>query len=127
MSPDAAHHHVNAGGTGKERAALDGDRSRRVGGVVVLGDDVIGPPEALIQPIGQHGAGAVDGLFRGLADEHQRAVPLALARRHLASRAQQHGHMNVVAAGVHHAHILALLVGGAHGRGVVEPGLLFNR
>ncbi len=42
-------------------------------------------------------------------------------------RAQQHGHVQVVAAGVHHACLAPIRVYCLYGTGVVQSGLLFHR
>jgi hypothetical protein len=84
---------------------------------------ISGPPLMAIEPAGS----SFDHLFGRLTDQHQRSVPLALSRSHFASRAQQNGHVQVVAAGVHHAHLLSLRVGGLHRAGVIQAGLFLHR
>ncbi len=54
----------------------------------------------------QHRLGAVDGLFAWLADQHQRPMPLALERGHVARYANHGGDVHIVSARVHHADIL---------------------
>ena len=126
MGADAAHDDIDAGGTGLLRAAFDGDGSCRVSGGVVLGKDEVGAAEAQVEVIGEHGARAVNGLLRGLADEHDGAVPLRFAVGEFAGCSEEDGHVDVVTAGVHDADILALSVDGADSRGVVEAGLFFD-
>ena len=77
--------------------------------------------------VGQKSGCPLHHFLGGLADEDQRSAPLAFALRQLTRRAQQHRHVQVVAAGVHDAHLLALNIGGLDGAGVVQAGLLLDR
>ena len=54
-------------------------------------------------------------------------MPLALSLRHFTGHAEQHRHMNIVTASVHHADVLALGICGAHSRCVIEAGLFLYR
>ncbi len=83
-----------------------------------------GLPKRSIEVVGEHGLGAVDGLLRRLADEHECAVPLVLRRGHGARSADEHGGVDVMTAGVHDADLLAGLVVHEHVRGVGDAGLL---
>ena len=82
--------------------------------------------EALEQPVLQHAERAADRLLGGLADEDHRAMPLVFDLPQHARRAHQPGHVDVVAAGVHHRHVLALRVFGGHRAGVRQTRLLFD-
>ena len=75
-----------------------------------------GVPKRCVEVVGEHGFGAVDGFFRGLADEHERAVPLRFCGGHGAGGADEDGGVDVVSAGVHDAGCLA-------GRGLVMTWL----
>ena len=65
--------------------------------------------EQLKQAIAHHLAGATAALFCRLKNEIHRAVKLLVLRQVL-GRSQEHGHMAVVAAGVHLAGVLAAVV-----------------
>jgi hypothetical protein len=93
----------------------------------MLGEDVVRPSEAFVEVVVQHGARAIDGLFGGLTDQHQRAMPTALLRRHALGKSEQHGHVDVVPAGVHDAHVCALGIGGSGVTRVLEAGLFLDR
>ena len=83
----------------------------RVG--IVQTNDHVGTAEALVEVIGQHGLGAVDGFLRRLADDHHRAVPAGARGGECARAAEQHRRVHVMSAGVHHADVLAARVLGA--------------
>ena len=123
---DAADGDTDSGRAGEKRSTFEGDGSGGDVVRVVFGEDEIGTAEALVEVVGEHGAGAVDGFFRGLADEDHGTVPLRFAFGELASGAEEDGHVDVVPAGVHDSDVLALSIGGVNGRGVVEAGLLFD-
>src|SRR5260370_30368293 len=76
---------------------------------VVQADDHVGFAEALVEVVGEHGLGAVYGLFGGLADDHERAVPLRFGLGEGAGGSDEDGGMDVVAAGLHDAYFLAAL------------------
>ena len=86
-------------------------------------DDHVGSAEALVEVVGEHGAGAVDGLFGRLADEHDRAVPLALCLGESAGGADEDGGVYVVSAGMHDASVLTGLRFGHDVAGVGDTGL----
>ena len=75
--------------------------------VVVQADDVVGLGEAGEQTVFKHGKCAEADFFGGLEDHHQRAFPFGLAGDEFARRANPRGHVDVMAAGVHHACIFA--------------------
>ncbi|KAG0928829.1 hypothetical protein G6F31_017575 [Rhizopus arrhizus] len=63
--------------------------------------------EFVEQPVPHHGACAgITAFFGGLEDQVDGAVEIAVARQVL-GRAQQHGGVAIMAAGVHHARVLA--------------------
>jgi hypothetical protein len=68
-------------------------------------------PKRSIRRVGDHGAGAVAALLVRLEDEHGRAVEVA-GLGEIFGRAEQHGHVPVMAAGVHPAR---------HGGGMGAP------
>ena len=80
-------------------------------GAVVEREGEVGLGEAREQPVGEHRRRAAASLLGRLADDHQRAAP-AVSGRCASSRAApiQHGHVHVVAAGVHDRHRLARVV-----------------
>jgi len=123
---DPSHGDVDAGGAGLDWSALDGDGAGRVDGCIMFGEDEVGAAEALIEVVGEHGAGAVDGFFRWLADEHYGSVPLGFALGQFAGGTEENGDVDVMTARVHDADILALGVGRANCGGVVEGSLLFD-
>jgi hypothetical protein len=73
----------------------------------VEADDFVGRAEAFVEVVGEHGLGAVDGFFGGLADEHEGAVPLGFCGGDGAGGADEDGGVDVVSAGVHDAGVLA--------------------
>ena len=62
----------------------------------------------------------------GLEDEHDRTGQFITHCRQHPGCAQQHGHVGVVAAGVHYAHVLAVVLGG-YFRGKGQAGFLGDR
>ena len=83
VAADAAHDDVERGGAGLEGAGDDADLSGGDVGDVVLGDDEVGAAEAIVDVVGEHGAGSVAELFGRLADDHEGAVPLRFLRDEL--------------------------------------------
>ena len=115
---------LEAVGAGGEDAGPVGDRPAGAW-AHVLGEADGGPREAGEQAVVQHRPRAADRLLRRLADEHQRAVPLALQGEQGLRRAHPGGHVDVVAAAVIHRRRLALP--GLHRvAGVGQAGLLFH-
>ena len=72
----------------------------------------VGLGKAGVETVLEHVAGAVDGLFGGLADQHDRARPAVAMVGQPSGRADEAGHVDVVAAGVHHADVAPGLVAG---------------
>ena len=95
--------------------------------VAVQAEAVIGPGEALEQAVREHRPGTAAHLLRGLGDEDERALPAVLEGGERAGRADPAGHVHVVAAGVHDADFVALLVARPHLAGVGQAGLLDDR
>ena len=89
-----------------EPIALRGSSGRMLIGIV-QGDGEVRFTETFVQMIGQHRIGAVDGLFRGLSDQHHGAVPPGLAGGQRARRANHRSDVYVVPAGMHHSNFLA--------------------
>ncbi len=77
VAADAAHDDVDRGRAGQRGTGNDGHLACSEVRIV-QGDGQIRSAEALVEMVGQHGLGSIDGLLAGLADEHQGAVPLAL-------------------------------------------------
>jgi hypothetical protein len=88
-------------GGGHHGAGAHRDLPGRQAGPVVHGIDRIAG-ESLEQSVVDHGLRATEALFTGLEDQVGHAVELPRGRE-VACRAQQHGGVPVVAAGVHHA------------------------
>jgi hypothetical protein len=63
--------------------------------------------ESCEQTIVQHRGGAAAAFFRGLTDQHQRAVPPIAVRRHPGGGARPRRHVQVVSARVHHGNGLS--------------------
>src|SRR6185437_13859059 len=76
VAADPVDDDIDRGGAGHGVAREEADLAcgELVG--VVQADDEVGTTEALVEMVGEHGFGAVDGLLGWLADEHERAVPL---------------------------------------------------
>ena len=79
------------------------------------------------QSVVEHAAGALAALFGRLTDEHDRARPADLVAGQILGHADQVGHVDVVAAGVHHADRRAVLVLHLDLRGVGQAGVLDDR
>src|SRR6202789_77923 len=107
VAADAVNDDVDGGGAGHGGTGAEGDFAGRQGVGVVQADDFIGTAEALVEMVGEQGAGTVDGLLGGLADEYQRSVPLGFCCSHGAGCADEDGCVHVVTAGVHDAGALA--------------------
>ena len=67
----------------------------------VLAEDHVGLGEAVEQPVVDHRLRAFRRLLRRLEDRHQRPVPRVARLREQRRRADEPGHVHVVAAGVH--------------------------
>ena len=104
---DAVDDDVDGGGAGQGRTAGKGDGACGVDVGVVEADDHIGLAEALIEVVGEHGFGSVDGLLGGLANDHEGAVPLGFGLGEGAGGADEDGSVDVVPVGVHYADLLA--------------------
>src|SRR6185312_1450882 len=115
------------GGAGHGVAGRHAHMSGGEAGGVVQGDDHVGLGKAGVDVVGEQGVGAVDGLLGGLAHENQRAVPLAAQPHHGAGGAEQHGHVDVVAAGVHYGDGGSVVALGGDMAGVGQSGLFGDR
>ena len=71
-----------------------------------------------VQPAGEHCLGAVNRFFRRLPDQNQSAAPLIFQLGEHLRRAQHVRDVNVVAARMHHAHLLARVILGRNSAGV---------
>ncbi len=78
------------------------------------------------QAVVDHAFGPADGLFGGLANQHQGSVPGILAVRHDFGRAHERGHVQIVPAGVHHGDVAPGFVFCMHFAGVGESGFFFH-
>ena len=87
----------------------------------------IGPWKAREQPICQHGARATATLLGGLADHDQRALPSLLELRQHPRRADDARHVHVMAARMHHGHVVARGIFRHYCAGVRQAGLLLHR
>ena len=91
------------------------------------GDHVVGAREAREESVHEHGARAAHGFLRVLADEHRRAGPAVLQRRHHARRADETGDVRVVRAGVHDRVFAPGDILADHGARVGQAGFLLDR
>ena len=90
-------------------------------------DRKVGLRKAGEEPVAQHCARAVNCFFGRLANQNKRAAPLVLQLGEHLRRAQHGGNVNVVAAGMHHAHVLARIVLRLHRTRIGKPGFLVHR
>ena len=72
------------------------------------GEAEIRTRESLEQAVGEHGARAAARFLGRLGDHHQGALPKIAELGEQPGSADQAGHVKVVAAGMHHRHIVAL-------------------
>ena len=87
----------------------------------------VGLGEPGIKAVLEHRPGAVDGLLGGLADQDHGSRPAVAMVRQPAGGADEAGHVDVVAAGVHHADLAPGLVASLDLAGVGQPRLLDDR
>ncbi len=127
MRADPPQGYVNRRGPGLSGTADQGNGAGREFICIVQGNGEIGPAEALVKVVDQHCFGAVDGLLGGLAYQHQRAMPLRPQCRKRSRSADQGGHVHIVPARMHHAHIQACRILGSDMAGVRNFGLLDDR
>ncbi len=107
VGADAVHDDVDRIRAGIGRALRGIDLAGRAAGADVERERVVGGAETLPQFVVAHVARAEDALFGGLHDQHQRAAPLVLARRHLSCGTDETRDVHVVAAGMHDRHHVA--------------------
>src|SRR3546814_19219662 len=79
---------------------LRSDYARGQFGGVMEGQRVVRLGKARVEPVLEHGDRAKAHFLRRLADHHQRARPVGLARRHQPGGLDPGGHLRVVPAGV---------------------------
>jgi len=79
------------------------------------------------QAVFDHSCGPTNGLLRGLADQHQCAVPGLLRSSHDCGGAIERRHVDVVAACVHHGNVNTGIILGANFAGVRKGGFLLDR
>jgi len=116
--------HVHRIDVGQRRPLAARHRAVRPLAVAVQRQANVGLAESLVQAVVEHHLGALADLLGRLRDEDQRPLPAVLQDGQDARRADQAGHVDVVAAGVHDAHLLAALVTRLHLAGVTQPRLL---
>ena len=87
----------------------------------------VGLGKARVKTVLEHVPGAVDGLFGGLADQHDGARPAVAVLGQPSGRADEARHVDVVAAGVHHADVAPGLVASLDLARVGKTGLLDDR
>jgi len=93
----------------------------------VLTEHDVGLRHPVVQTVGDHRLGAAALLLGRLEQDHERARPGVTVGDQAFGRAEQAGDVDVVPAGVHHRHVVALGIGAAGGAGVRQPGLLRHR
>ena len=111
VAPLAADRDRDRGRAGEQRTRAILHGPRRLVGRAVERQGEVGLGEARVEPIVEHGAGAADGLLGGLGDQEHGARPAILVIGQPARRADEAGHVHVVAAGVHHPDRAPGLVG----------------
>ena len=104
MPARAAELHLPAPGTGHHRAMAKREMAKRQAGHIVHAIDRIAG-ETVKQPVIQHGLRAATAFFGGLENEMYGAGKIALLCQQLC-RAQKHGGMTIMPAGMHLSDIL---------------------
>jgi hypothetical protein len=126
MGAATADSDIDGGGAGECVTGCVGDFSGFEFGAVVQSESVVWPGDARVEPVGEHGARAVDGFLRGLADQHQSSVPLIFRGREQLRGTDQRGDVDIVSAGMHYAYVQAGVILGVNVAGVGQTGLFFD-
>ena len=108
-------------------ARADTECARGERRIVVQADDMVGLREAREQAVLDHAERTEPDLFGGLGDHHQRAFPAGLVGDKIARGSDPDGHVDVVAARMHHAGLFPAPCRVARFRCVGQPGLLDER
>ena len=103
------------------------DGSRLQVRFVVQCNAIIRPGKAREQAVLEHRPRARTFFFRGLPNHHKSPLPPVLQRAQQLCRANQHAHVNVVAAGVHHIDFVSFVIHCAGLAGVRKPRLFLDR
>ena len=122
-----ANGHRERGRAGQERASTVEDNVGWLIRAAVQRKGEVRLGEAAVQTIGEHLASPADGFLGRLGDHHDRAAPAVLMLCEPPRRADEAGHVHVVATGVHHADLTALRVPGLDLARVGKPCLLDDR
>jgi hypothetical protein len=126
VATSPVHRDPQAVGGGQHGPRVRADQARREGQHVLRqrhrrGGDEVG------ESVVEHSPRSVTGLLRRLEQRHQGPVPAVPAVGEQLGRTQQAGDVQVVAAGVHHGHLVAVGIGGDDRAGVRKTGGLANR
>ena len=111
----------HAVGGRQRRAGPGADRSRTASAARVGRTRRPRRPTSVRQPVVDHLPGAVAELLGGLEQRDDAPVPVAAGVREQRGRPEQAGDVDVVPAGVHHRHLVAVQVPGGHGARVRQP------
>ena len=101
MPAKAPHQYVDAVDVGERISRRDSDRPGRKSCGIMECERVIRLRKAGVEPVIEHRFRALAGLLARLEHHDERARPLILHRCKPSRRADERGHVRVVAAGVH--------------------------
>ena len=124
MTAFAAEGHGERRRACQERACTVKDGSRGLVRVAVQRQGEVWLGESAVQTVGEHAPSPADGFLGRLADQENRAAPPVFMLSEPPGRADEAGHVHVVAAGVHHADLTALRVSCFDFARVGKPRLL---
>ena len=124
VPPHAPDHEVERLAARRRDPLGEEDAARRVTRRDVQGECDVRPAHPRVETIGDHRLRARDPLLGGLADEDEPTVPPAPEGLHAPGDSDQRGHVQVVAAGVHHRNRLAGRTQAAGGGCILQAGLL---
>ena len=122
----AAHGDVDAVDIGEKISGSVSDFAGRHCRIDMQREGHIGFRKFFEETVFEHRERSRADFFSRLADEHDRAAPFILVRNQITSRPDQASDVNVVAAGVHHADVVAVAIFSGRFRGVRETGIFRN-
>ena len=111
VAPLASDRHVDRSRAGEHRPRSIVHLADRAVGLAVQRQGEVGLGKPLIEAVVEHLPGPADGLLGGLGDQDDGPGPCVLVLGEPGRRGDQAGHVDVVAAGVHHADLAAQRVG----------------
>ena len=89
-------------------------------------DDVVGLRYLVVKTVTHHGYSTINGFFRGLAEQDERAAPLVFHGDQLARCTYQRSDVDIVPAGMHHPGFLSARQSHLDGTGVGQTGLFLD-